>query len=113
MPKAFSQDLRDRVIQAGLRGSSAADAARRFGVSHSAAVKWIRRAKTGEWSARQQGGHRRSQFDKYHDYLSALIQQQPDITLYELQARLQKSYQVKVGISTLWGWLRRSGLKYK
>ena len=40
MPRAYSQDLRDRVIDAVLvSGESRRSAARRFGVSESSAVK--------------------------------------------------------------------------
>jgi transposase len=44
MAGAYSQDLRDRVIDAvETEGMSRRAAARRFGVSASAAVKWLQR----------------------------------------------------------------------
>ncbi len=44
MAGAYSQDLRDRVIDAvQTEGMSRRAAARRFGVSESAAVKWLQR----------------------------------------------------------------------
>jgi len=44
MPRAYSQDLRDRVIDAVLRGGeSRCSASRRFGVSEASAIKWLQR----------------------------------------------------------------------
>ena len=44
MPKPYSQDLRDRVIDAVERGEmSRSAAARRYEISESAAIKWLER----------------------------------------------------------------------
>ena len=43
MPKAYSGDLRDRVIEAVETGASRREAAERFEVSASSAVKWLQR----------------------------------------------------------------------
>ena len=44
MASAYSQDLRDRVIDAVVRGGmSRRAAAARFGVSESSAIKWVQR----------------------------------------------------------------------
>lgn len=49
MARAYSQDLRDRVIDAALKGLSARQAAVRFGVGDATAIVWVRRARqTGE-----------------------------------------------------------------
>jgi transposase len=56
MARAYSQDLRDRVIDAALNGLSARQAAARFGVGDATAIVWVRRARqTGERGARKQG----------------------------------------------------------
>ena len=48
MASAYSQDLRDRVIDAVVRGKmSRRAAAARFGVSESSAIKWARCARFG------------------------------------------------------------------
>jgi transposase len=52
MARAYGQDLRDRVIDAG---TSARAAAERFGVGVATAIVWVRRARAGERSARKQG----------------------------------------------------------
>ena len=55
-----SEDLRSRVITAVEAGASYRQAAARFGVSSSAAVKWVRRFRqTGSIAAKPLGGNRR------------------------------------------------------
>src|SRR6202000_467290 len=56
---AYSQDLRERVIDAVLvEGMSRRAAAARFGVSESAAIKWVERVeRTGSRTAGRVGGY--------------------------------------------------------
>jgi transposase len=55
-----SEDLRSRVISAVEEGASYRQAAARFGVSSSAAMKWVRRFRqTGSIAAKPMGGNRR------------------------------------------------------
>jgi hypothetical protein len=52
MPKTYSQDLRDRVIDAVVRaGMSSRAAARRYEISESVAVKWLERSARDRGSA--------------------------------------------------------------
>src|SRR3954447_14700193 len=53
MARAYSQDLRDRVIDAALAGLPARQAAVRFGVGIATAIGWVGRARhSGERTAR-------------------------------------------------------------
>jgi transposase len=52
MAQAYSQDLRDRVIDAG---TSARAAVERFGIGVATAIVWVRLAREGERTARRQG----------------------------------------------------------
>ena len=45
MARAYSQDLRDRVIDAALAGLSARGAAERFGFGEATAILWVRRGR--------------------------------------------------------------------
>jgi len=45
MARAYSQDLRDRVIDAALAGAPARQAAARFGIGDATATVWVRRAR--------------------------------------------------------------------
>ena len=43
MPKVYSKDLRERVIEAVEAGASRREAAERFDLSPSSAIKWVQR----------------------------------------------------------------------
>src|SRR3954469_696062 len=75
MARAYSQDLRDRVIDAALAGLPARQAAVRFGVGIATAIGWVSRARrSGERAARRQGQPRRSKLDPHRDFLLGLIE---------------------------------------
>jgi transposase len=114
MARAYSQDLRDRVIDAALLGMPARHAAERFGVGIATAIVWVRRAReTGERTARRQGQPRRSKLDPQAEFLLGLIAEAPDMTLVEMQARLRDERGVSASIGTIWTFLDRSGLTVK
>jgi transposase len=113
MARAYSQDLRDRVIDAGLSGMPARHAAERFGVGIATAIVWVRRAReTGERTARRQGQPRRSKLDPEGEFLLGLIAEAPDMTLVEMQGRLRERG-VSASIGTIWTFLDRCGLTVK
>jgi len=114
MARAYSQDLRDRVIDAALSGSSARQAAARFGIGLATAIVWVRRARQdGERGARKQGQPRRSKLDPHREYLLGLISETPDLTISELVDRLEAEHGVRASRTTLWTFLDRCGLTYK
>ena len=111
MGRAYSQDLRYRVIDAG---TSARAAAERFGIGVATAIVWTRRAReTGERSARKQGQPKRSKLDPHRDYLLRLIEAEPDITIVEMQAHLAGEAGVSASVGTIWSFLDRAGLTFK
>jgi len=113
MARAYSQDLRDRVIDAGLVGTPARQAAGRFGVGDATAIVWVRRAREGERTARKQGQPRRCKLDAHRDYLLGLIAAEPDLTISELRDRLLAERGVSAARSTLWTFLDGCGQTYK
>ena len=67
MAKALSVDLRQRVVDAVRDGMSRRQAAARFGVSPSSAVRWTAQAAaTGEVAPRKRGGDRKSERIEAH-----------------------------------------------
>jgi transposase len=103
--KAYSMDLRQRVIAACDRDESTKLVAQKFNVSPA----WVRRLKQhrrerGDIIPRKGGGSRGVKINR--DRLRQLIDQQPDATLAELRERL--------GVSvTLWSICRAlKQLKY-
>ena len=64
MARAYSQDLRERVLAAAAKEMLARLAAERFEVGASTAIIWVRRARVdGERSARLQGQPKGSKLD--------------------------------------------------
>ncbi|MDP8913264.1 MAG: transposase [Pseudomonadota bacterium] len=110
MARAYSQDLRDRVIDAGV---SARQAAERFGIGVATAIVWVRRARAGERSARKQGQPKGSKLDPHRAFVLRLIEAEPDITLAEMQERLLSEAGVAASIGTIWTFLDRAGLTFK
>ena len=103
MARAYSQDLRDRVIDAGLSGMPARQAAARFGVGIATAIVWVRRARaSGERTARPQGQPRRSKLDPHRDFLLDLIAATEDITLVEMQEHLAAERGIRASVGTIW-----------
>jgi transposase len=110
MARAYSQDLRDRVIDCGTSARAAAD---RFGVGIATAIVWVRRAREGERSARKQGQPQRSKLDPHRNYVLGLIEAEPDITIAEMQERLLSEAGLSASVGTIWTFLDRAGLTFK
>jgi len=114
MARAYSQDLRDRVIEARESGTSARKAAARFEVAVSTAIKWLGRLRdSGERSARPQGRRSGSKLDPHRDFLLAAVEAEPDSTIAELQRRLAEERGVYASTGTIWAFLDRHDLTFK
>lgn len=114
MGRAYSADLRGRVLDAVAAGSSARSAAARFGVGVATAIRWVRRHReTGERTARRQGHPARSKLDPHAAFLMGLIEETVDITLAEMQERLASERGIRAGIGTLWRFFHRRGVTVK
>ncbi len=82
MARAYSQDLRDRVLKAVAAGLSARQAAARYQVGVATAIVWVRRARsTGETAARRQGPPRGSKLDAHAEFLLDLVAATPHLHL--------------------------------
>jgi transposase len=114
MPAPMSLDLRLRIVRAVERGSSIRQAARRFAVSPSAAIKLMQRVRrTGSPAPARFGGHRRPLLAPHEGDLRRLVAATPDLTLAELQAELERRCGIVAGLSTIHNTLRRIGLRHK
>ena len=114
MTRAYSEDLRSRVIKEINKGTSCRRAAELFGVGPSTAIKWMERwRETGSYEAFAQGGDRRSRFKgKERDWLLQKIKDAPDMTLEELRQALKK-HGITVGYGTVWRFFDREGISFK
>jgi transposase len=114
MSRAYSEDLRDRVLDAVASGSSARGAAARFGIGVATAVRWVRRwREPGERRAQRQGYPKRSILDPHEAFLLGLVDEQSDITLDEMCARLREERGVRVARVTVWRFFERRGWSFK
>jgi transposase len=115
MPRAYSQDLRDRVIDAVLvGGESRRSAARRFGVSEASAVKWLQRLeRVGDRRCARMGGYRRSRLEPHRDWLLAAIAAEPDLTLAALCERLSAEHGLRTDTGSLSRFFTSAGISFK
>lgn len=107
--RAYSADLRSRVLAAILGGQPPAAVAERFGVSASWARRVRQRHRDGGEVGPRPRGRRPQALRTDADRLRAAIAADPDATLAGLKARLEPA----VGLATLWRAIRRLGLTLK
>ncbi len=114
MPKLLSHDLRLRVVRAIDAGLSCRQAAARFDVAPSTAIRWHEEwRRTGSCRAKPQGGDRWSHVTEAHaERILAILDKTGDITLTELKAQLGETGGT-VSISALSRFFRRHGLTRK
>lgn len=115
MSRAFSMDLRKRLVSAVDDGMTRRAAARRFGVSPSTAIRWVDQwQREGHIEPARQGGDNRSQRMEAHaDEVLGLIEETPDITLAEIADHLEDTHGFRVAQSTVWRLLDRHGITFK
>ena len=116
MPKPYSQDLRNRVIDAVERGAdeSPAQRARRYAISESVAIKWLERVERhGSREPVGHGGHRTSKLMAHRDFLEAVRAEKSDVTLQALCDRLLCERGVKSDTSMMSRFFRRLGVTFK
>lgn len=113
MARADSQDLRYRMIKTAIGGLSARQAAARYGVGVSTAILWVRRARSGEVSARRQGQPKGSKLDAHATFLLERIDASAHASLHEMQTRLKERRSVSAGIGTLWRFFHRRAITVK
>src|ERR1700746_597094 len=90
VPKAYSCDLRERVIEAVAAGASRREAAERFEVSVASAVKWLQRWRDNNSAAPKPRGGSVSPLEEFATAILAVIAEHPDLTLAETLAELRK-----------------------
>ncbi len=112
MPKSYSGDLRKRVIEAVEMGASRREAADRFEVSVSSAVKWLQRWHESRGAAPKPRGGSISPLEAFAARILALVVEQPDLTLVETVAELRKR-RIRTSRSSLWRFLGRHEFTFK
>ncbi len=114
MGRPYSTDLRERVVWAVEAGHSRRAAAEMFGISASCAVKLVRRwRETGSVQPGKIGAPKGSKLDRHADWLLQLVEAEPDITLAEIQARLEAEQDMAASIGAIWNFFDRNEISFK
>jgi transposase len=115
VPAAYSSDLRERVVHTIGEGTSRRGAAGFFKVSVSTAIRWTKRLTTTSSCAPLPSGgdHRSKALEQHRDWLLALVGEEPDATLAEIQTRLSETHGLKKSASRLWRFFRRHDVTLK
>jgi transposase len=117
MPRAYSDDLRCKLLEAYEAGrGSLRELAKQFGVSwgYSKKIRALQ-LRTGQKERVPQSQHGPASrlTAAVEQPLRSALRQQPDLTLAELQQRLAGKAGVGISRSRLWVWLQRLGLRHK
>jgi transposase len=112
MPRAYSADMRTRVIARVESGASRREAAEHYEVSPSTAVIWVKRFReTGRCAAKPRGGST-SPLEKHAAFLLALLDEQPDLTLDEVVAVMRRN-KVPGSRTAVWRFFQRHKITFK
>ena len=115
MPAPLSLDVRRRFQRLIEDGSSGRAAARRLLISAATGVRLAAKVRRGESLAPRKCGRPpgRGKLGPHQDFLRELVEQDPDITLFELRDALADAEDVDVHHSAIARALRRLGFTYK
>jgi len=112
MAKAYSADMRQRVIGRVESGASRREAAEHYEVSPSTAVIWVKCFReTGQCAAKPRGGST-SPLEKHGDFLLALIEVEPDLTLDEAICAMRK-HKIPGSRTAVWRFFQRHKIAFK
>ena len=114
MTKPYSMDLRERVVSAvDAEGMSRHEAAARFGIAVSSAIRWVARyRKTGSVESKIGGYKPKTLRGEHASWLVARCQEK-DFTISQLVEELQSLRGLKVDRRSVWEFLHAEGLSHK
>ncbi len=112
--KAYSEDLRKKILQAVDRGMSKTEAARAFGVSRSSVKRYAAARREGKPLAPKKHPGSKPKLDqRARKLLEADVEERPAVTLEERCRFLKEMVGVSVSESTLSRLLRKMGFSPK
>jgi transposase len=113
MPAAHSDDLRERVVAAVAAGASRRQAAARFQVGVSSAIRWTAQVEaTG--SVRPKPARRRgSPLEAHAEWLKALVAKEPFLTLAELERRILEALGLAITERSIRRFFKRHRISIK
>ena len=112
MPRAYSSDMRARVIARVESGASRREAAEHYDVSASTAVIWVKCfQETGRCAAKPRGGSS-SPLEEHAEFLLTLIDAQPDLTLDEVVSVMHRK-RIPGSRTAVWRFFQRHQITFK
>ena len=113
MARPYSLDLRERVVRRVESGETVRSVAALYGVSVSCVVKWsLRYRASGSAAPAKMGGHRRPILERERGFVLARIEENPDITLRGLQAKLAERG-TAASYGAVWAFVHAQGKSFK
>ena len=117
MARAYSDDLRSKILGAYERGRQGLEAlAEQFGVSYGYTKK-IRRQQLQSGRVERPGQSRYGPVSRVtpavEEQLRSQLRRQPDLTLRELAERLEQGLKLRLSRTRLWQVLEQLGLRRK
>jgi transposase len=112
MPKAYSVDLRARVIEDLEAGASRRAAADHYGISPSVVIIWAQRWETTGSVAPKPSGGSISPLEAHAEFLLDLMREKPDLTLDEIVAAMRKR-RIPGSRSAVWRFFARRNISVK
>jgi transposase len=113
MTKAYSLDLRGRIVRFVEAEHSRRAAAARFDVSAAFVVKLMAAFRSsGSYAPKPEGGWRYSKLDPKREFLVRRVSEKPDVTMPELASELAAAG-LRIDPASLSRWFRRNGYRYK
>src|SRR5690242_10874226 len=114
--RAYSLDLRERIVRAVEAGTPQAEVARRFGVGRATVERYLRRHRAGALAPRTSPGRPPRIGPAAESALGAQLKATPDATLAEHAEQWARTQGVRVSITTMHraigrlGWTRKKSL---
>jgi transposase len=113
MARAYSLDLRERVVAAIAAGGSCRQVAEIYRVSVASVVKWSQRFRsTGSAAAKRMGGNRPRSLAGERDWLLTRLAARPDLTLRALVVELSERG-VVTSYGSVWRIVHDAGISFK
>ncbi len=115
MPSPYSEDLRQRVVNAVESGKTTREVSSLFQVSPAfVSIIYRRWRQAGHVHPKPIGGYRRAFLEPYEDAIKAQLADHPSMTLKELQTWLANEQSLSISLSAIDKFVRQKlGYRYK
>lgn len=111
--KAYTDDLRKRIIKSRESGHSAEETAKRYDLGKRSVERyWKNYLATGTFRKKDRAA-KSSVLDKHKDALMGWIDNDPSLTLDELKDLCQEKLNISITSQAIWYRLKKYGLSYK